>query len=282
MKWRIPAKTFLLGEYAALEAKSALILTTKPCFEITLCKGAGSNPFHPASPASRLWMHHIIENYHVQWQDPYKGLGGLGASSAEFLGVFLSVYAIEGKPTDVESMLQAYYQHAWSKVGVRPSGYDVIAQMHSGCVYINRHRELIKQYPWPFLDLDFILLHTGKKLATHTHLESSTFVPNLDELSDLAEEGLSAFENNNSEALISATNAYHEALKARKLVAPHTLDLIQDLKKHPEILAMKGCGAMGADVVLLLIRPQSLKYLLHYLKINALNVLATSKELCES
>ena len=40
MKWRIPAKTFLLGEYAAVAGESAIVLTTSPCFELSLANEA--------------------------------------------------------------------------------------------------------------------------------------------------------------------------------------------------------------------------------------------------
>ena len=36
MKWSIPAKTFILGEYAAIAQRSAILVTTTPYFEVKL------------------------------------------------------------------------------------------------------------------------------------------------------------------------------------------------------------------------------------------------------
>ena len=56
MKWFIPAKTFLLGEYAALAEASAIILTTTPCFELSLSSKKGLSGIHPKSPAGLWWQ----------------------------------------------------------------------------------------------------------------------------------------------------------------------------------------------------------------------------------
>ena len=49
--WTIPAKTFLMGEYAALAGESALLLTTTPHFELSLTDNPGLHGIHPDSPA---------------------------------------------------------------------------------------------------------------------------------------------------------------------------------------------------------------------------------------
>ncbi len=90
MKWLIPAKTFLLGEYAALAGQSAVLLTTSPCFELSLSKEAGLHGIHPDSPAGRWWKENAQSEVGLQWHDPYQGCGGLGASSAQFLGAYLA------------------------------------------------------------------------------------------------------------------------------------------------------------------------------------------------
>lgn len=62
MKWRIPTKTFLLGEYAALADLGAILLTTPPCFELTLTETPGLDGIHPDSPAGRWWQEAGISN----------------------------------------------------------------------------------------------------------------------------------------------------------------------------------------------------------------------------
>lgn len=252
MKWQIPAKTFLLGEYAAVAQASAIVLTTTPYFELTLTTQGGLQGIHPDSPAGRFWLQHEHGDSGLVWYDPYQGIGGLGASSAQFLACYLAHCHLADLKPNVESMLDDYYQVSWSGKGLRPSGYDVIAQYQHGCVFINQNQGIKQSYAWPFTNLSFILVHTGVKLATHHHLEKTALPHSIAALSQLTDQAREAFETINHEQLIAAVNQYHQALHALELVAQHTLECIEKLKAHPDILAIKGCGALGADIILLL------------------------------
>ena len=54
MKFFIPGKTFLVGEYAVLLGGAALGLATKPYFELTETEAdEAADEFHPDSPAGR-------------------------------------------------------------------------------------------------------------------------------------------------------------------------------------------------------------------------------------
>ncbi len=54
MKFFIPGKTFLVGEYAVLLGGAALGLATKPYFELTEADDEKrGNDFHSDSPAGR-------------------------------------------------------------------------------------------------------------------------------------------------------------------------------------------------------------------------------------
>jgi mevalonate kinase len=252
MKWRIPAKTFLLGEYAAIAEASAIILTTTPYFELSLTPQEELIGIHPESPAGRWWKQAQCGNKGLSWHDPYRGQGGLGASSAQFLASYLASCSLKNKTPCVTDMLEAYYSSSWSGTGLRPSGYDVIAQSQQGCVYINKQKKIIQSYPWNFADLSFVLVHTGMKLATHHHLQVTTLPSQTNHLSAIVDEAQHALTQNNSEQLINTINCYHQKLNELNLVAPHSLELINALKKHSEVLAIKGCGALGADVILIL------------------------------
>src|SRR4051812_39210067 len=106
MKWQIPAKTFLIGEYAALVGHSAILLTTTPCFELSL-EPSEKNFIHPESPAG-LWLKKQEANIKLTWKDPYQGQGGLGASSAQFLSCYLATCYLQNKTVELEQLLQAY------------------------------------------------------------------------------------------------------------------------------------------------------------------------------
>jgi len=255
--WQIPGKTFLLGEYAALQGESALILTTKPCFELD-CTKADKHPFHQDSPAGRLLQN---RDFCGTWKDPYFSLGGLGASSAEFLACYLALH----DTCDVTHLLKTYQEHTTSKTGLKPSGYDVLAQSRRGCVFINKNRQEIQEYTWPFADLAFLLIHTGKKLATHTYLQTNTAPGNTRQLSNLALQGKMAFEQMDADLLIQAVRGTYQELLKNNLVAAHTQTLIARLETHLPILAIKGCGAMGADTVVMLVDSDKLVAVKEYL-----------------
>ena len=279
MNWQIPAKTFLLGEYAAIAEGSAIILTTTPCFRLSLNSMEGPNTMHPDSPAG-LWLSkHAIPQTKLTWTDPYQGRGGLGASSAQFLASYLASCQIHNKPFDMQTMLNAYYACAWSGVGLKPSGYDVIAQSLAGCVFINKQKGIIHSYPWPFNDLSFILIHTGSKLATHEHLKETVLPQSTDSLSNVVDEAREAFEQTNSQQLINSINNYHKKLTELDLVAKHSLDYINAFTQWPEILASKGCGALGADVLLLLCARKDREIISEKLHAQSWLILATEENL---
>ncbi|MCL9682802.1 hypothetical protein [Legionella maioricensis] len=279
MKWQIPAKTFLLGEYAAVAEASAIILTTTPYFELSLTDSDELTGIHPDSPAGVWWRQQKYSGKSLSWYDPYNGLGGLGASSAQFLASYLATSYLENKIPDLTAMLTAYYESSWSGTGLRPSGYDVIAQSQQGCVYINKHKKTVISYDWPFKDLSFILLHTGVKLATHHHLQAASLPYQVDELSLIADEAKQAFDQINSEQLLHAINNYHHQLSEINLVAQHSLEFINQLKTHSEVLAVKGCGAMGADVLLVLTARQDAPSLRDKLHSKNWTILATEENL---
>lgn len=279
MKWRIPAKTFLLGEYAAVVGASAIILTTAPCFELALTDDHSMQGIHPDSPAGQWWAHHRISSQGVSWHDPYKGKGGLGASSAQFLGVYLASCRLLHVEPSPKALLDAYYQCAWRGEGLRPSGYDLLAQSQNRCVYINREQQVLKSYEWPFKDISFLLLHSGQKLATHYHLRNMSLPPAINQLAATVELAQAAFEQVNSAELVKAINTYQQQLSNFHLVAPHSLEHIQIFNSQPDVLAAKGCGALGADVLLLIVPSNCLKIKAKNLAADGWTVLSTSEEL---
>lgn len=279
MKWLIPAKTFLVGEYAAVLGGPALVLTTTPCFEVTLVDGNHHEGIHPDSPAGQWWASHRIPDKGLMWRDPYEGKGGLGASSAQFLGTYLaSCHLLHIKPSH-KVLLDAYYQSSWRGEGLRPSAYDLLAQSQHRCVYVNRKLGIMQSYDWVFDDIAFLLVHSGQKLMTHYHLQRISLPDSMHELSVVAESARTAFEQGCSDQLIAAVDAYQQHLTARGLVAQHSLEHLQALKLKKNILTAKGCGAMGADVLLLIVEKDSLAKVSQDLVVDGWNVLASSHDI---
>lgn len=279
MNWSIPAKTFLVGEYAALSGASAVILTTAPCFKLAAVNNIEETVIHPESPAGRWWRSFAERSLHLSWFDPYRGLGGLGASSAQFVGAYLASCSIEKKTPSTADMLEVYYQCAWQGQGLRPSGYDVLAQASHACVYINKQQETIECYDWVFEDISFLLVHTGKKLATHHHLQAVELPDVVRPLSAIADEAKLALEEADSQRMVYAVNAYYQRLSNFNLMADHSIKMLKVLQSQVNILAAKGCGAMGADVLLLIIENKEKSEIIKQLAANGWNILANEENL---
>ncbi|VEB36677.1 mevalonate kinase [Legionella sainthelensi] len=279
MKWLVPAKTFLLGEYAAIAGASAILLTTSPCFKLILTSENNKlSEIHPQSPAGVWWQQQHLDQGLI-WNDPYAKQGGLGASSAQFVASYLASCFLKKKKPNLEDMLNAYYKVSWTGTGLKPSGYDVIAQAQEGCVFVNKQKGMIESYRWPFQDLSFFLIHTGIKLATHHHLQTTTLPDQIDYLSALVDEAKLAFEQTDTKKLIATINDYHKKLVELNLVAEHSLNLINRLKEYTEILAIKGCGALGSDVILIVTARHKAEILENRLKMNYCTILASEKNI---
>ena len=95
------------------------------------------------------------------------------------------------------------------------------------------------------------LLHTGRKLATHSHLKQLHDLSSMAGLEDLAGFGYNAIQNGDRSAFLHMIHRAAQQLRERGLVAPWTGHLLASLQQQPFTLAAKGCGAMGADVLLL-------------------------------
>lgn len=285
MKWRIPAKTFLLGEYAALADLGAIILTTLPCFELTLTDTPGLDGIHPDSPAGRWWVKAGDQHYGLHWHDPLSHCGGMGASSAQFVGAYWASAFLNHHTPAQDEILKAYWQCAWQGKGLRPSGYDVLAQSSlssqmsdelPACLSIHRRDDRLDSYSWPFRDLVFIIAHTGDKLATHHHLFNTTLLDDVERLDALVSMAHHALIQLDTQALVDAVNGYHQALMSMNRVAKHTQQLMSNLRGQPGLLAIKGCGAMGADALICLTTLEGVPGIQNCLREMNLQVLARS------
>lgn len=266
----IPGKTFLLGEYVAMFGGPALLALTKPCFELDNLKR-----LHPACPASRLWQDKTGKNCDWGLKNPYLGRGGLGASSAEFLLAYQQLFPGD---IDISHLRQIFNKYSNYGKGIPPSGYDLMAQTSQGCVIVESSPLLLHSFPWEFNELGFILVHTGVKLATHEHLKVvnqinwKPFVP-------FVEKACEAMQDNNTEAFLSSVTNFSAELYQQHLVAKHTQFLIKDWTSKLPILAIKGCGAMGSDVVAIFSLRENIDYIVYFLKEKSFFVLATNDDL---
>ena len=252
LRLSVPSKTFLLGEYAVLHQHPALVINTKPYFSLTIKKGnAELINISEASPAAKFFDDEIetFKHYKIEFHDPYLGRGGFGASSAQFM----MLYQLRFPSHDLLKLMSAYKSYHQCKQGISPSGADVAAQFTGGITLVNPKTATTVSYQWPFSNLSFGLFHTGNKTKTHEHLQQLKISVSLtSHLDELTKQGIKAFSINNNEMLVAAVNDYADYLFQNNLTSSHTTILLSDLKKLTWVMAAKGCGALGNDIILVL------------------------------
>lgn len=254
---RFPGKTFLVGEYAVLEGGEAVLLGHGPQFHAEISAGTASSPFHPESPAGRWLQEHPFEGT-IRFQDPHRGQGGFGGSGAEFLSAWAAERAL---PTSEEER-HAFAWAAWEASRAFPgSGADILTQAYG----MNAEEHFLLRIDIPARQLEPLplrgggtisLFHTGKKLDTHGALRSRPPLP-LARLQEICLRAAEATRAGNFEWLAGEINAYGKALSSLGLLAPHSAETLEKLKGMKGVLAAKGCGAMGADVLLVAHEPNA-------------------------
>ena len=266
----VPAKTFFLGEYLALKGGPSLIALTNPCFQLDKTKR-----LHPDCVAARFWQAHTNTAIPFGLADPFQGKGGMGASSAEFI---LAYHLHGGRINDREHLHRLYLEFAQTQ-GQAPSGYDVLAQTQEGVCLVQMPIQERIHFEWVFRELVFVLVHTGKKLATHLHLQHTTANFEWRQLAKTTERGIDAILQQDADKWLDAITQYQLHLSSIGLMAPHSQALIMALQAQLPILAAKGCGAMGADVVALFLEKSNIDFLKDVLIEKGYNVLATQADL---
>lgn len=258
--FKAPSKTFLLGEYGVLKEGPAIVINTPPFFELKVQRGQESDcsGIHPLSPAGKwLRMHtHLFNNLKIEFIDPWQGSGGFGASSAQFLFVHMMTQVLLGHFPFMEKqkyldLLLNDFLDLHEGMGIRPSGADVLAQYLGGVSRIAVKRNQSSTQCWPFEFKNFLLFKTGHKINSHEHLRSLSG-PELAEVAEMAKRCLFFFEESQWSAFAESLNQFQGLLSKNHWVYERTLSRIHEILAWPEVEAVKGCGAMGADALILL------------------------------
>lgn len=268
LRLSVPSKSFFLGEYLALVGGRTLLAATLPRFEMRVLPGSGAvRGIEPTSPAGLLISAHsaAFGAVDVEFFDPHAGAGGWGASAAQFLMCFAALERIgengadmRPAPIEIEHVLSVYVDVAWDGHGYSPSGADIIAQLEGGIVEFSREVRVVHRHEWPFDDLEFFFVPTGNKVATHEHLRDLRRV-DVTGFSAHAESACAALVSRDSARFVGAMRGYADELERQALVHPDTAAILQRLDALPGVLARKGCGALGADVVVAIVRSDSAK-----------------------
>lgn len=283
MNFSIPAKTFLLGEYCALLGGPSLIFTHTPCFRLEMSKQPPSGLFgiHPDSPAGLLYQAHLdlLTPYNISFHDPYHGIGGVGASSAQFLGIYRALCSLSSTTLFQKPLLHTYWEYAYDQQGIKPSGADIIAQSNGGLCYFHPNEKQCESASWPFESLSLLLIHTQNKLATHEHLKSFEMKDNIKDLHPIVLRAKTALSTKVPNDFIDAFKDFSAGLIQRQLVASHTHTLLNSLSARGDVIAAKGAGAMGADIIIILCEREDEASLKNTLKHDGFPLLATQSNL---
>ena len=290
LTFKAPSKSFLLGEYLATQGGLAQVAVFEPCFELKVLSCdqldsfhedsrfqdlktsfiAAEKLFHPASPAGKWILQNteLFQNYRFQFLDPHQGRGGFGASTAQYLLIrqfqerrtsgtadiprssqqvdFLAQESLNME--QLRRIWEDYRRLAWSGKGAIPSGADLVAQASEKICFFRGEDFSLQSLAWPFQDLVLSFFATGIKLATHEHLGSLQTL-NVELLKSISEKSYQAFLEKSSEAWIQSIRDYREALFQQGLEAQTTTALFEKLPSS--VLAAKGCGAMGVDILMI-------------------------------
>lgn len=266
----VPSKSFFAGEYSALNGGPAITVATAPRFELRVRAGAGwTTGINKDSPAGKLIQQHSLffNQFDLEFFDPHMGRGGWGASTAQFLAAYRLLYW-QGSVNDdqeksyfdqekltyqmVVGLLETYKQMAWDGRGLPPSGADLVGQLKGGFTFFEKRQNLITSLKWAFSDLEFYLIPTGAKVATHHHLqELSGFDTDL--LESYVRRVQVALTSESKAGLIEGLHFISKELQDRNWVVETTKEYLKVLNAIPGVLAAKGCGALGADVVLVVV-----------------------------
>jgi mevalonate kinase len=267
----VPSKAFIAGEYSALMQMTSILVNFGPRFELkAVNKPSQQRVFHPESLAGKLETENLalLQGWQLEFIDPFNGAGGFGRSSAEFamLYAFLN-FELNHKKLQSEadeefsfSALKKFKFLSNKNEGMPPSGADVMSQLCGGVTLFKPLQKKLIKLNWPFQGLGFLIFATGLKQPTHSHLESlnpeaiQKFAAQVENILASLEDSIL---NKNEEYFLSNLKMFSIALRENQFVCQETLQILQSMDDNnrandQEVLASKGCGALGADMILII------------------------------
>ncbi len=251
----IPSKTFLFGEYGVLFGGPCFVLAHSPFFEtLSVSKNKESQDsdldkvkVHKLSPAGKILLENNLENS-LSLKDPHNFKGGFGRSTAEF------VAALEETQKSF-STKEAYdkYMSFFKEDKVKPSGADLIVQLEKRSAYFTKNPFSYEVFDWPFKEVLLLLCHTNNKVETHDHLNKELQDLDFKDLIEISRKALKNLLEKDLKAFVLSLGHFSTEQERLGLLHENTAHVVRELNKREEVLISRGCGALGADVVAILI-----------------------------
>ncbi len=288
----LPSKCFFLGEYAVLKNRPAILATFAPHFTCSANPAAGKKTIEDFyaianSPAGLFWQSdaEFFSQWEIDFKDPFpKGVGGFGRSSAEF-GALFSLRERAKKNNDstkyeIAWQARTEYQKLLKDEKPVPSVADLVAQMvdvgSGSLLFLDFQDNLIQEINGYPEDVGFYIFPTGIKVPTHEHLANlpelaDSFVDELTAITIKAQSTLTRTDRNPIESIERAVEVgelldrYHILLAGEDLVHREAMDFRDKIRAITGVLGAKGCGALGADIVVAAVRSEEKSRFLYQL-----------------
>ena len=234
-----PGKFVILGEHAVVYGKPALALAIDMRFSIRVSRsnsykvnGQAATPYN-MSPHMRYISDKIGTSPVSIYVDGRVPSGsGLGSSAALSNAYAAAISALEGLPTDKETIARLAYEAEYASQG-RGSPMDTSASANGYGIALNvpyKEEDFLwhiekEDNAWDISKIDvpkmtFVIGNTGIKAATgplvekvRKYRESNTFAAGIvDEIGDVTLDGLEAMKNNDLEELGALMTYDHKLL----------------------------------------------------------------------
>ena len=246
------SKIFLIGEYAACQHGRGIVFCFPPVFEMSFHTAPNTND--PIFSKLQL-KYPCLQSLNCHIHSPHRH-GGFGQSSAVFRAVHQHLCDHQIIPTsNLKTDYMWYLQHAWDGNGLTPSGLDFLSQPFPGCHLIDRDQSQIITTHCLQETFGILICHMKQKVATHTHLKTIDPSFNSQVLDEYTQNAMNALTHRNTSTFLSALEAFQNEIRSHDLEHPQTTAFLSQITPHPLIQHARGCGALGADVVLILTKP---------------------------
>jgi mevalonate kinase len=241
----------------------------EPRFQARYVSGGNLGEIHPESPAGKLlaWAEktvsaEVLKNalHDLTFEDPLKGAGGFGASTAQFALVYHAIGAAAGWDLSWKAGWKLYRELTRKETEFKsPSGADLIAQWRGGVTWFDTSKVEAEDL-YSCADFSGLMIFSatgqaGRKVATHTHLDDLDATHLRQSIAPATDAGIAAIRSGDLQALGKAMNEFAQALNGLGLEIPATTADRQALAALPGVLGVKGAGAKQADAVLVLVDP---------------------------
>ena len=286
MKFLVPGKTFLLGEYSALVGGSVIGLATGPGFQVDYVERknliVNELDFSLNSPAGNLLQSGSFgliaaefKKYNLKITDFFENCGGFGKSTAEYMSILIPWLLKNESPFE---NIRQQYQNISRESGAEASGLDLAIQYFGQVTIFESRENKYSSADWKLKNYDFILVSTGSKIKTHEHLQNLD-LKKISHFPSFSNPLVELYEKNQVNDFIQWLKDWSAFLNASGFMSEQAFELKQMIEANPDVLCAKPCGAMGADVIAVLCEISKSKSVQKKLRSLNLQIRSTSADL---